>query len=583
MKHHIENLLRSALIKLNTKEVIPSVPAFIQVDASKDKQHGDFASNIALVIAKMAKKNPREIAQTIIDTLPDSSFIKKIEVAGPGFINFFLTPEALANVVSQVLTAKKEYGRSEIGRNKKIIVEFLSSNPTGPLHVGHGRHAAFGAVVCNLLTMVGFNIYREYYLNDAGRQVDILTISVWLRYLSMHTDILFPANGYKGQYVIDIANSLHAQYHEAFKVPIELIYKDLPKDEAEGGDKEIYIDALIVRAKQLLAHHYQTIFDFSVAKMVEDMRSDLAEFGVYYDHWFSEREFVATKAVEKFLQLLKKSGHTYERDQALWFRSTDFGDEKDRVLIRSNGTPTYFVNDAAYHLNKFERGFDLAIDIFGADHHGYVPRMQAAMQASGINPERLIHLLVQFVSLYRGEQQISMSTRGGSFVSLRELRNEVGNDAARFFYVMRKSEQAMDFDLELAKAQSNDNPVYYIQYAYARICSVFKQLKERAVSYDEAKGLAHLQLLNQDAERQILNTIARYPDMIINAALQYEPHQLTNYLRDLASDFHAYYNSHQFIVEDNALRDARLALILSVRQVLSNGFHLLGISAPESM
>src|SRR5579885_3666268 len=337
------------------------------------------------------------------------------------------------------------------------------------------------------------------------------------------------------------------------------------------------------RAKALLGDKYEPVFILGLDNVLADIRDDLAEFGVHYDNWFSERQFISTDVVDKLLDKLKESGHVYEQDNGLWFKSTEFGDEKDRVLVRSNGQRTYFANDVAYHLSKFERGFDIAIDIFGADHHGYVPRMKAAMEASGINPERLVHLLLQFVTLYRGGSQVQMSTRSGTFVTLRELREEVGNDAARFFYVMRKGEQHIDFDLDLAKAQSNENPVYYVQYAFARICSVFKQLAERNLSYDEANGLSHLSLLSQPHERQLLNTISRYPDMIVNAALHYEPHQLTNYLRDLAADFHAYYNSHQFLVEDTGLRNARLALVTATRQTLLNGFNLLGISAPESM
>jgi arginyl-tRNA synthetase len=584
MKQQIENLLQQAIQQLHAAGKLPVTTSFIQVEATKDKQHGDFASNIAMVLAKSAQMKPRDIAEQIIQALPASSYVQRAVVAGPGFINFFLTSHALTDVVAKVLSEKAAYGHCKIGREKRVLVEFLSSNPTGPLHVGHGRHAAYGSVVCNLLETVGFKIYREYYVNDAGRQMDILTVSIWLRYLALCGEtIVFPANAYQGDYVVDMAKTLHQQDHAQFRVPVALLYANLPLDEPQGGDKEVYIDAIVTRAKQLLGAHYDTIFSLGADCMVTNMREDLAEFGVVYDHWFSEREFVASGAVEKLLTKLRASGHVYEQEGAIWFRSTDFGDDKDRVLIRSNGQHTYFANDVAYHLTKFERHFDLAIDIFGSDHHGYIPRMKAAMQAASIDPERLIHLLVQFVTLYRGGVQVQMSTRGGSFVTLRELREEIGNDVTRFFYVMRKCEQPMDFDLDLAKAQSNENPVYYIQYAYARICSVLRQLKERQINYHEANGIAHLPQLTEPQERQLLNTIARYPDMIINAAVNYEPHQLTHYLRDLAGDFHAYYNSHQFIVEDAALRDARLALVMATRQLLLNGFTLLGITAPESM
>jgi arginyl-tRNA synthetase len=585
MKQHIESIVQTAVKQLQEAGELPAMPAFIQIDTTKDKSHGDFATNIALILAKPAQKKPREIAESIVASLPESAYISKVEVAGPGFINFFLSAEALNEVVIKVLTEKEQYGHSKIGRGKRILVEFLSSNPTGPLHVGHGRHAAFGAVVCNLLHAVGFKPYREYYVNDAGRQMDILAASVWLRYLMLtSSQVPFPANAYKGEYVIQIARELHERHGAQFHVPTQQVLEHLPPDEADGGDKETYIDAVIARAQTLLGPaNYQIIFDHALASILDDISQDLAEFGVQYDNWFSERELVATDAVDKLIAKLQENGHVYEQEGALWFRSSQFGDEKDRVLVRSNGTRTYFANDAAYHLNKFERGFDIVVDIFGSDHHGYVPRMKAAMEASGINPERLVYLLVQFVTLYRGGLQAQMSTRSGNFVTLRELREEVGNDAARYFYVMRKSEQHIDFDLDLAKSKSNENPVYYVQYAHARICSVFKQLAEREWQYDQALGLANVHRLVEPHERQLLNTLARYPDMIMNAAVHYEPHQLTNYLRDIATDFHSYYNSHQFLVDDPALRHARLALISATQQVLLNGFGLLGITAPETM
>jgi arginyl-tRNA synthetase len=434
------------------------------------------------------------------------------------------------------------------------------------------------------LDAVGFKVHREYYVNDAGRQMDILAVSAWLRYLTQCGEtIIFPANAYQGDYVVNIAKAIFDEHERHFYVPAEQVFASLPPDEPQGGDKETYIDAVIERAKALLGDKYNGIYNVSLANIVADIREDLGEFGVIYDHWFSERDMRASDVMERTLEKLKVGGFLYERDGATWFRSTDFGDDKDRVMMRSNGQYTYFAPDVAYHLNKFERGFDIVIDIFGSDHHGYAPRMKAAIQALSINPERLITLLVQFVNLYRGDQQVPMSTRAGSFITLRELRNEVGNDAARYFYVMRKSDQPMDFDLALAKSQSNENPVYYVQYAYARICSVFKQLADRKLALNAAEGLANLALLTEEHERQLLNTLSRYPDMIINAALQYESHLLTNYLREVAADFHAYYNSHQFLVDDSKLRNARLALIMAARQVLLNGFTLLGINAPESM
>jgi len=584
MKQHIESLIHIALKHLQESGELPAIPAFIQIDNAKDKAHGDFASNIALMLAKAVQKKPRDMAQQIVKAIPPSPYVEKIEIAGPGFINFFLSAQALNDVIKTIMREKENYGKTKMGRNKRVLVEFLSANPTGPLHVGHGRHAAFGSVVANLLDAVGFKTHREYYVNDAGRQMDILAVSVWLRYLSLcGENIPFPTNAYRGDYVVDIAKAMYDIHGDHFRISAEQVFDSLPADEPQGGDKEIYIDALIERVKHVLKEKYQAVFDLGLENILADIREDLTEFNVHYDHWFSERQFVANDTVGKLLDKLKESGHVYERDGALWFRATDFDDEKDRVLVRQNGQRTYFANDVAYHINKFERGFDIAIDVFGADHHGYVPRMKAAMQASGINPERLIHLLVQFVTLYRGGEQVQMSTRSGSFVTLRELREEVGNDAARFFYVMRRCEQHVDFDLDLAKSQSNENPIYYVQYAYARICSVLKQAKERHLKLHEGNGLAHLQSLTAPQERQLLNTLSRYPDMIITAALEYEPHQLTHYLRELAADFHAYYNSHQFLVDEVGLRDARLVLIRATQQVLLNGFNLLGITARESM
>lgn len=585
MKQQLESSLQVVLKSLQAQGEIAALPALIQIEPTKDKQHGDFASNIAMVLAKSAHKKPREMAERIISLLPVIPGVAKIEIAGPGFINFYLDTHAITEVVATILMQKEKFGRSDMGRQKKILVEFVSSNPTGPLHVGHGRHAAFGDVVCNLLTAVGFNIHREYYVNDAGRQMDIIAISVWLRYLGLlGEEIIFPANGYQGGYVLDIARALKNKYEKLFLQTPADIFADLPKDLKDGGDKEIYIDALIERFKKLVGEaHYETILNFSLESVMADIADDMTEFGVHFDEFFSERQFVASDVMDKLLQTLKDSDYVYLKEGALWFRSTQFGDEKDRVLVRSNGQRTYFANDVAYHLNKFERGFDLVMDVFGSDHHGYLARMKAAIQAAGIDPERLIYLLGQFVTLYRNGEQVQMSTRGGNFVTLRELRQEVGNDAARYFYVMRKYDHHIDFDLDLAKSKSNENPVFYVQYAHARICSIFKQLKERQFVYNEANGLKHRDLLIEPEERDLLTILSRYPDTLAHAALQYEPHVLTNYLRDVASHFHVYYNAHVFLVDDENLRDARLSLVSATQQILKNGFQLIGISAPDGM
>jgi arginyl-tRNA synthetase len=584
MKQQIEKLIAATLDKLREDGQLTTPNPSIQVDTAKDKQHGDFASNIALLLAKPMQAKPRDVAAMIMAALPASPSVSKVEIAGPGFINFFLADSAFHTIIPDILKSRENFGLSTLGKGKRVLVEFVSSNPTGPLHVGHGRHAAFGAIVADLLTAVGYEVYREYYVNDAGRQMDILAASVWLRYLELLGESFpFPQNGYKGSYVSEIAADIQKQYGREFAASTQQVFSGLPLDAPEG-DKELYIDAVIARARELLGEsNYEKIFAAALSSILVDIREDLAAFGVNYQNWFSERELVNSDVVDRMFARLKEKDLAYVREGALWFRSTNFDDEKDRVLERANGQRTYFANDLAYHINKLERGFDLAIDIFGSDHHGYIPRMKAGLAAYGLPPEKLKYLLVQFVTLYRGGVQAQMSTRSGSFVTLRELRDEVGNDAARYFYVMRRSEQHVDFDLDLAKSASSENPVYYIQYAHARICSVFRQLPDKQLSFDEAVGLENLSLLTQPHELHVLTTLARYPEIILNAATQHEPHLLTNYLRDLATTFHTYYNSHQFLVDDVKLRNARLTLIGAVRQVLANGLGLLGISTPETM
>jgi len=586
LKTQIEDLLKSAIEGLRAEGGLPAdVTVSVEVDHARSKEHGDFASNVALALAKPAKARPRELAEKIIRALPASPLIAKVEIAGPGFINFFLNPDAYQQVVPLILQEGAAYGRSTIGAGRRVQVEFVSANPTGPLHVGHGRGAAYGACVADLLAAAGFSVHREYYINDAGRQMDILATSVWLRYLELAGEkFVFPVNGYKGDYIYDIGATLHRENADKYRQPAAKVFDDIPADEPAGGDKEKHIDGLIERAKQLLGKDgYRTVFDLGLKVILDDIRQDLEEFGVTYDEWYSERALVERGAAERVVERLKKSGHAYEKDSALWFRSTDYGDDKDRVLMRDNGQKTYFAHDIAYHADKLERGFDRVIDIWGADHHGYVPRVKAALAALGDDPSKLDVLLVQFAILYRGGEKAQMSTRSGEFVTLRELRDEVGNDAARFFYVLRKCEQHMDFDLDLAKSQSNDNPVYYIQYAHARVHSVFRQLKEKGLTRDSSRGHASLARLSETHEQDLLARLARYPEVVETAALAHEPHQIAYYLRDLANDFHTYYNAHTFIVDDAALRDARLNLIDATRQVLANGLKLLGVSAPETM
>ncbi|MCG5515339.1 MULTISPECIES: arginine--tRNA ligase [unclassified Ectothiorhodospira] len=556
-----------------------------QLTRTRDKAHGDFATNLAMQLAKPMGSRPRDVAQTLIDHLPESPLVEKVEIAGPGFINLFISQAARLAVITQVLESGEDYGRSHLGEGKRVQVEFVSANPTGPLHVGHGRGAAYGAAVADLLETVGFDVHREYYVNDAGRQMDILASSVWLRYLERcGVDFHFPANGYKGDYVRDIADTLFQEHGKDYAISAEALMSGLPADEPDGGDKEIFIDAIIRRAQEALGENrYRYVFELGLNSILDDIRDDLGEFGVHYDTWYSERSLTEKGSVNRALDILRNHGQVYEKDGALWFRSTEYGDEKDRVVQRDNGQTTYFASDIAYHMEKFERGYDRVIDVWGADHHGYVPRVKAALQALGQDDARLDVLLVQFAILYRSGERVQMSTRSGSFVTLRELRDEVGKDAARFFYVMRRCEQHLDFDLDLAKSESADNPVYYIQYAHARVCSVLRQMQAKGLSHDLANGQSHLARLTEDHEAALLGSLAHYPELVESAALAEEPHQVANYLRDLANDFHTYYNAHQFLVDDADLRDARLNLILAVRHVLANGLKLLGVSAPEEM
>ena len=586
MKHHLSQLLSEAVQTLKSQGDLPEdLSIEIGLERTRDRKHGDFASNLAMVLCKLARKKPRDLAEKLVAALPDSDQVTRVDIAGPGFINFFLSPAAYHTTITQVLEQGDRYGRSNLGKGKSVQVEFVSANPTGPLHVGHGRGAAYGATVADLLAATGYQVHREYYVNDAGRQMDILATSVYLRYLDLcGEEPIFPANGYKGDYVWDIAASLHRKHGDALRHTAAEVFADIPADEPDGGDKELHVDALIQRCKDLLgAEHYRETFDLGLNSILENIRTDLDEFGVHYDDWFSERSLTESGLVERAIERLREAGYIYEKKGALWFRSTDFGDEKDRVVVRDNGQSTYFASDIAYHMNKLERGYDRVIDVWGADHHGYVPRVKAALTALGDDADKLDVLLVQFAVLYRGGKKVQMSTRSGEFVTLRELRHEVGNDAARFFYVMRKCEQHMDFDLDLAKSQSNDNPVYYIQYAHARIASVLRQMPDRDMQWDSEMGAQNLHQLTESHEDALMVNLSRYPELVEAAAINHEPHAIAHYLRDLANDFHTYYNAHQFLIEDQALRNARLNLIQATGQVIANGLRLLGVSAPDSM
>ncbi len=583
------------LIKQLVEDALASLVASAELDADKlrpvviertrDVSHGDFASNAAMVNAKAARMPPRQLAERIVEVMAEDIAVDAVEIAGPGFINFRLSTAAYHQVVPEIIRQSHQYGRSDLGKGKRVQVEFVSANPTGPLHVGHGRGAAYGAVVADLLAAVGFEVHREYYVNDAGRQMNILAASVWLRYLELAgEELVFPVNGYKGDYVWDIAATLHREHGDDYRHATETVFADVPADEPAGGDKEKHIDALIEKARELLGdNRYRYVFELGLNVILDDIRADLSLFGVDYEQWYSERSLVESGAVNKLVQQLQDAGHIYEQDGALWFRSTDFGDEKDRVVIRDNGQATYFASDIAYHSDKLERGFDRVIDIWGADHHGYIPRVKGALTALGYDAGKLDVLLVQFANLFRGGEKVQMSTRSGQFVTLRELRKEVGRDAARFFYVMRKCEQHMDFDLDLAKSQSSDNPVYYVQYAHARICAVLRQAAEKGLDVTPSEGVSNLERLDEPHELALMRSLSRYPEVVESAALQEEPHQLTYYLRDLANELHTYYNAQQFLVEDSTLRDARIKLILATREVLRNGLNLLGVSSPERM
>ncbi len=585
MKQLIEQLVRDALAALPSElRPVDITQAASAVERTRDPSHGDFASNAAMQLARSAKRKPRELAQAIIDALPASPLIAKTEIAGPGFINFFLTPSAYHAELLRVFDEHQSYGRSQLGGGERVIVEFVSANPTGPLHVGHGRHAAFGASLANLLDAVGYKVHREYYINDAGRQMDILAASVWLRYLECFgEEFAFPSNGYRGDYIQPIADKLIERVGRGLLRPAAEVFADLPPD-APAGDKDVYIDAVIARSRSMIGEEgFRTCLDLALADILADIRQDLAGFGVYFDEWFSERSLTEDGAIDRALEKLRANGVVYMKDGAEWFRATDFGDEKDRVVVRENGVRTYFASDIAYHLQKRERGFEHLVDVLGADHHGYVARVRAGLVAMGEPGDSLEVRLVQFVTLYRGGEKVQMSTRSGEFVTLRELRREVGNDAARFFYVMRSNDQHLDFDMQLATSRSNENPVYYIQYAHARVCSVLRQMSDKGMSYDRERGRASLSRLVEPYEQALLVTMSRYPEVVEAAALQRAPHALVHYLRELANDFHTYYNAHQFLVDDEELRDARLTLIFGVRQVIRNGLALLGVSAPEAM
>ena len=573
IKSHIAGLFRGALAS-----VAPDASDTpVLLERPKQAEHGDLACNIAMQLAKKLKTNPRQLAERLIEALRAQpafaeGYVSSVEIAGAGFINLRLSPKTKQAVVARVLAEGLAFGRAA-PTGKKVQVEFVSANPTGPLHVGHGRGAAYGASLSNLLAFCGDEVQREFYINDAGRQMDILAASVWLRYLeSLGASVAFPEDGYRADYVRAIAADLAKTHGKRFERDTATLPQATSAEDADAA-----LDALINHAKAVLAADWREVHRFALDAMLADQRDDLGAFGVVYDRWFSEQSLHDSGDIERAMKVLEARGHLLEKEGALWFRSTAFGDEKDRVVRRENGALTYFASDIAYHLDKFERGYDRMINVWGADHHGYIPRVKGALTALGLDADRLVVSLVQFAVLYRNGEKVAMGKRSGDFVTLRDLRTEVGNDAARFFYVLRKSDQHLDFDLDLAKSQSNENPVYYIQYAHARVCSVFTQAGAEAAK-DADTGL-----LANPRELVLMQRLGEFPEIVQAAARDLAPHAVAFYLRDLAADFHSYYNAERILVEDASLSKARLALCAATRQVLASGLALLGVSAPERM
>jgi arginyl-tRNA synthetase len=554
MKNKILKILENALNISVQKGQLPEVSlSYMEVDAPGNPEHGDYAANVALILAAQARQNPRKIAQIIQDNIDDpENIIEKTQIAGPGFINFFIKDNIWHQTLKNIDEQQEKFGCLDFGCGKKVQVEFVSANPTGPLHIGHARGAVVGDVITNLLTVAGYRISKEYYINDAGNQMNNLGKSVLLRYRELSGEkIEFPETCYRGDYIKDIAG--------------EIIKKE--------GDKYLH------------SNEEETISYFTSLAgqaILEEIKVDLRDFGVVFDEYFSEKELYTNNGVTKLLDKLQKQGFVYSDGETLWFKTTDFGDDKDRVVIRKNGEPTYFAADIAYHQNKFSRDFEMVIDIWGADHHGYMPRMWAGVQALGYDKNALKIILVQLVNLLRGGTPVAMSTRSGEFVTLREVLDEVGRDAARYNFLMRRSDSHLDFDLELAKKQSSENPVYYVQYAHARICSIVRMAQERGIALPVYAD-CDLSVLNEPEEKTLIKLLVRYPETIYGAAKSLEPHRITFYLNELAGIFHSYYNKNKVISDNDQLTAARLFLIKEIRIVLKNALKILGVSAPEKM
>lgn len=586
MKSQLSVLLGDAVARLVAEGVLPAGTApEIRLDATKDKAHGDFATNLAMMLAKPAGKPPRAIAEALVAALPANAIVTKVDIAGPGFINFFLAQDSQFAAVRRILDNYEAFARPDVGKGEKVLLEFVSANPTGPMHVGHGRGAAFGSALGNLLAATGYAVQREYYINDYGRQTDILAVSLWLRYLeTFGAPVRIPSRAYPGAYVSECAHRLADAYGERFRKHYADIVDGLAPDSDEEGDdakkiKETHLDALIERSKKMLGADYRVLQQFGLDEQMRMIRTTLTGLNVQFDRFFSERELVESGAVDKAVARLRDAGHAYEKDGALWLRTTAHGDEKDRVLLREDGSYTYFASDVAYHLDKLERGFDTLVDVWGADHHGYIARVRSAIDYLSGKGDRFHVALIQFVTLASGR----MGKRSGNFVTLQDLVDEAGADATRFFYLTRSSDQHLEFDIDLARSQSNENPVYYLQYAHARVRSMFRTLEERGWDYDAEAGLAALAKLPEPAAADLARLLGQWPEALAHAARNKTPHTLTHWLRELAQEFHSYYNSNKVLVDDDDTRNARLVLNEAVRYVIADGLSLLGVSAPDSM
>ena len=580
MKDNIKKTLSQILEDLYS-QIEPEIKNLkISIQDNKEKKHGDMATNVAMVLAKPLKKNPKEIAEEIKQNFVLDEKIIKIEVAGPGFLNFFLSQDSHGEILEQIQKENKDFGKSG-SKQSKVLIEYVSSNPTGPLHVGHGRGAVFGSVLSSLLEEAGFEVDQEYYVNDFGRQMNILATSVWIRYCQLFSsEIKMMQQGYLGDYLLPVAKKLKDEKSDSlFKIDESLI----EKLNSEDQDDE-FTDQLVESLRVILKEEFQYIREFALSEILHLIKADLEQCGVHHNAWFSESSLYGNDGgtdskVDGSIEELKSRGFIYEEGGAIWFKSSSLGDDKDRVLKRGNGEYTYFASDVAYHLDKYDRGYDRVINVWGSDHHGYLPRVRAAMDACDRDINKLEVIFIQFANLVKAGKKVSMSTRSGDFITLNELMNEVTTEAARFFYINRKADQHLEFDLDLAKEQSKDNPLYYIQYAHARICSVLRKAENEFEDFDSVE----LTLLGSEKEIEILKLLRQYPQLIERAAKAGEPHLLCYFLRDLSGVFHSYYNSEKFLIEDKELMTSRLFLLKGVKQVIANGLRVLGIKAPEEM